>query len=91
MADKVKYPVNQGNRQGAVRVGLEPTLKQFIEDYARDIGMSHSAACRRLILIGARCEVEHGKSTMPISYDNIFYDPNEAVKSEEPEIDWDET
>lgn len=86
---KRKYPVNQGVRKGAIRVSVEETLKQFIADYADDIGLSHSGACRRLILIGARCESEHGKATMPISYDSIFYDNDEMIKEAE-EFDWGE-
>ena len=37
----------------------------------KDMGMSMSAAVRRLVLIGARCEAEHGRSTMPASYNDL--------------------
>jgi hypothetical protein len=37
----------------------------------KDMGMSMSAAVRRLVLIGARCEAEHGRSTMSASYNDL--------------------
>ncbi|QGJ90122.1 hypothetical protein HWC80_gp090 [Mycobacterium phage Indlulamithi] len=96
----MRYAVNQGPRSEAVRVGMEVALKQFVVDYAADMGMSESAAARRMILIGARCEAEHGNARMPASFAQLFYDSetaarevDEAVKQYEQdgkddEFDW---
>lgn len=94
------YPVNQGNRDRAIRLGCEAGVYNFIRDYALDMGVSMSAAVRRLVLIGARCEGEHGKARMPASYRAIRYDPSEIESDlhhpfedeEEPEkpFDWSE-
>jgi hypothetical protein len=84
----VKYTINDGARSHAIRMGCEKGVYQFVRDYSKEMGMSMSAACRRLILIGARCEAEHGKQTMPASYaglrtgpkqlDDNFFDKFEA-------------
>jgi hypothetical protein len=66
-----KYAVNEGRREYAVRLGCEKGIYDFVSDYAREMGMSMSGAVRRLLLIGARCESEHGKQTMPTSYDGL--------------------
>lgn len=93
------YAVNQGNRDCAIRMGCEQGIYDFVSDYARDMGMSRSGALRRLALIGARCEAEHGQARMPASYNAIRYDPSEIVEEthhplendEEPEkFDWSE-
>lgn len=67
----MKHTINQGNRDYAVRVGLEYGVYLFIKEYADEIGLSRSAAVRRLILIGARCEAEHGNATMPAAYNDL--------------------
>lgn len=67
----MKYAINQGTRAFAVRLGCERGLYLFIHDYAQEMGMSMSAAVRRLVLIGARCESEHGNQTMPASFDGL--------------------
>ena len=64
----MKYSVNQGKRDFAIRMGCEAGVYQFVHDYATEMGMSASGALRRLALIGARCEAEHGNATMPGSY-----------------------
>jgi hypothetical protein len=64
----MKYPVNQGNRDYAIRLGCEKGIYDFITDYAQDMGMSLSAAVRRLVLLGAYCESEHGHHRMPTSW-----------------------
>lgn len=66
-----KYRINEGKRDQAIRLGCERGLYDFFSDYARDMGMSRSAALRRLALIGARCEKEHGHAVMPASYENL--------------------
>jgi hypothetical protein len=92
-----QYSVNQGNRDYAIRMGCEQGVYKFVSDYARDMGISRSAAVRRLVLIGARCEGEHGQARMPASYASIRYDPSEIhdelhhpfEDEEEPEqFDW---
>jgi len=65
------FPINKGPRNKAVRIGIEQGLYDFIEEYSIEMGMSMSAACRRMILIGARCEADHGKATMPATYRNL--------------------
>lgn len=88
-----RYAVNEGNRDKAIRVGVEIGLYRFIKDYAADMGTSMSAAVRRLILIGARCEKEHGLARMPASYDMLFYDPEadlREVKGQAILEDWNE-
>jgi hypothetical protein len=82
----MRYAVNEGPRDQAIRVGLEAGIKQFIEDYAADMGMSASGAARRLILIGSRCEAEHGNARMPASYKTLFYDPEERTKEAEENV-----
>lgn len=67
----MKYRINEGKRDQAIRLGCERGLYEFFTDYARDMGMSRSAALRRLALIGARCETEHGGARMPASYENL--------------------
>lgn len=69
VADK-EYPIN-GNRTKAIRLGLEPGLYEFICDYAEFVGMSRSSAVRRLAILGARCEADHGNARMPGSFDAI--------------------
>ena len=69
VADK-EYPIN-GNRTKAIRLGLEPGLYEFICDYAEFVGMSRSSAVRRLTILGARCEADHGNARMPGSFDAI--------------------
>lgn len=66
-----RYRINEGKRDQAIRLGCERGLYEFFSDYARDMGMSRSAALRRLALIGARCEAEHGNARMPVSYENL--------------------
>lgn len=65
------YSPNQGKREYPIRVGLERGVYDFVTDYAADLGMSLSAATRRLILLGARCESEHGHVRMPQSFDKL--------------------
>lgn len=72
----MKYPVNQGNRDYAIRLGCEKGIYQFITDYANDMGMSMSAAVRRLVLIGAYCEAEHGAKSMPTSWKSLGVNKN---------------
>lgn len=68
----MRYPgVNEGRRDFAVRLGCEKAIYLFINDYASDMGISMSAAVRRLLLIGARCEAEHGGQTMPSTYEAL--------------------
>lgn len=66
-----RYRINEGKRDNAIRLGCEKGLYEFFTDYANDMGMSRSAALRRLALIGARCEAEHGSARMPASYQNL--------------------
>ena len=65
------YNINKGKREYPIRVGLERGVYDFVTDYAADLGMSLSAATRRLILMGARCESEHGHVRMPQSFDKL--------------------
>lgn len=65
------YLPNEGKREYPIRVGLEKGVYNFVTDYAADLGMSLSAATRRLILLGARCESEHGHVRMPQSFDKL--------------------
>lgn len=65
------YLPNEGKREHPIRVGLERGVYHFVADYAADLGMSLSAAARRLILLGARCESEHGHVRMPQSFDKL--------------------
>lgn len=67
----MKYTVNSGKRNHAIRLGCETGLYDFITDYAKHLGMSRSGALRRLALIGARCEKEHGTMIMPASYGGL--------------------
>lgn len=67
----MNYPINTGKRNNYIRVGCEEGLYQFIHDYAEEMGMSISSSARRLMLIGARCEADHGKAIMPASYRNL--------------------
>lgn len=67
----MKYNINEGRRDWAVRVGCEKGLYLFFHDYAEEVGMSMSAAVRRLALIGAHCEKEHDKLNMPKTYDKL--------------------
>jgi hypothetical protein len=67
----LSYPINQGKRDRAIRMGVEQGLWDFINDYSVEMGISLSTATRRLVLIGARCEAEHGKARMPASYRNL--------------------
>jgi hypothetical protein len=76
------YPINRGNRDYAVRLGCERGLYDFLQDYAKDMGMSASAAVRRLVLIGARCEKEHGKARMPATYSNLEPPNMDAIMEE---------
>lgn len=83
------YRVNKGNRDYAVRLGCEEGVYNFLSDYARDMGISMSAAVRRLVLIGARCEGEHGQARMPASYASIRYDPSQIFDNDDDEkFDW---
>lgn len=75
----MKYDVNKGNRDYAIRLGCEAGVYQFIHDYAKEMGMSASAALRRLALIGARCESEHGNQTMPASYGELQLGPKDLT------------
>jgi hypothetical protein len=74
--------VNEGRRNYQVRLGCERVIFLFIRDYAQDLGITRSAALRRLMLIGARCESEHGKRLMPASYANLTSDPIELMKND---------
>ena len=65
------YSTNMGRREYPIRVGLERGVYEFVVDYAADLGMSLSAATRRLVLLGARCESEHGHVRMPQSFDKL--------------------
>ncbi|AVD99711.1 hypothetical protein HWB51_gp101 [Mycobacterium phage Cuke] len=68
----MSYPINQGPKDEAIRVGCEKGFKDFIEDYKNQMGLtSMSSALRRLALIGAYCEATHGTATMPASYDGL--------------------
>ena len=82
----MKYAVNQGNRSFAIRMGCEQGVYQFVFDYAQEMGMSMSGALRRLALIGARCEAEHGNQTMPASYDDLQTGAKEL--SRDPLEEW---
>jgi len=73
----MKYAVNQGVRDYAVRMGCERGIYLFVNDYAKEMGMSMSAAVRRLLLIGARCEAEHGNATMPATYRDLSTGPKD--------------
>jgi hypothetical protein len=53
---------------------MDPELKAFIMDYAAALGISRSAAVRRLTILGARCEAEHAKMVMPQTYNVIDLD-----------------
>jgi hypothetical protein len=83
----VKYDVNQGKRDYAIRMGCEAGVYQFVHDYAEAMGMSASAATRRLVMIGARCESEHGHQTMPASYDGLRTGPRKI--NDDPFKDFD--
>lgn len=94
-----KYRINEGPRDQAIRLGCERGLYDFFSDYARDMGMSRSAALRRLALIGARCEKEHGHSPMPMSYENLtpatfsaddVPTPLDSLLAKDKEFDWGE-
>ena len=74
-----RYDVSGEKRSEAIRVGMEPGLYQFLTDYAADMGMSRSSAMRRLMIIGARCEAEHGNARMPATYDVISKGKMEAM------------
>lgn len=65
------YSTNMGKREYPIRVGLERGVYEFVVDYAADLGMSLSAATRRLVLLGARCESEHGHVRMPQSFSKL--------------------
>ena len=65
------YLPNEGKREYPIRVGSERGVYDFVTDYAADLGMSLSAATRRLVLLGARCESEHGHVRMPQSFDKL--------------------
>lgn len=67
----MKYNINEGRRDYAIRLGCERGVYLFIHDYAEDMGISMSSAVRRLLLIGARCEKEHANLQMPKSYDEF--------------------
>ena len=77
-----KYAVNEGNRDHHVSAGLERGIFRFVVDYARQMGMTKSGAVRRLILIGAFCEAEHGNASLPASYSDIagMYEPSKKTK-----------
>lgn len=75
----MKYDVNKGTRDHAIRVGCETGFYQFAHDYAKQMGMSASAAVRRLALIGARCESEHGNQTMPASLGELNLGPDDLT------------
>lgn len=90
-----RYSVNEGKKEYAIRLGCERGIYLFIGDYAREMGMSMSSALRRLVLIGARCEAEHGKAVMPASYGNLELGPEEMnedlfgkVKSDDENDAW---
>jgi hypothetical protein len=71
-------------------MGCEQGLYDFVGDYAKSMGMSYSAGLRRLALIGARCEAEHGKATMPASYGELFRENKDPGVVPEDEFDWGE-
>lgn len=72
----MRYRINEGRKEFAIRVGCEKGVYLFFHDYAKSLGMSASGALRRLALIGARCEAEHGNRTMPAAYDNLKTGPD---------------
>lgn len=72
----MRYRINEGRREFAIRLGCEKGVYLFIHDYAKEMGMSMSGALRRLALIGARCEAEHGNRTMPAAYNNLKTGPD---------------
>lgn len=76
----MRYNINEGKKTFAVRLGCEPGLYAFIDDYANDMGMTRSGVVRRLLLIGARCEFEHGNRAMPSSYNNLQTGPLDATR-----------
>lgn len=71
--------MNKSNKSEHLRLNVEPELKEFMEDYAANLGVSLSAAIRRLVLIGANCETEHGQTRMPISYDTFLQKQQESA------------
>ena len=73
----MKYNINSGPRDHAIRLGCEAGLYSFIKDYSEEMGYSMSGGLRRLALIGARCEAEHGKARMPASYAGLQTGPKE--------------
>ena len=86
-----RYRVNEGKREYAIRLGCEKGVYLFVHDYAEEMGMSMSGALRRLLLIGARCEAEHGKQTMPASYYGLSTGPKEVNEPQpiiDDEYDW---
>lgn len=85
-----KYKINDGPRNQAIRLGCERGLYEFLTDYAKDMGMSRSSALRRLALIGAHCEAEHGKAVMPTSYENLITSTTTSNKMIEDDFDWGE-
>lgn len=80
-----EYDVNAGLRDNALGAMVERGIYSFVNDYATNMGMTKSAAVRRLILIGAYCEVNHGNQSLPASYDGVieFYSPPKTTKKKD--------
>lgn len=76
------YNANEGKRKWFISTGVEIGIYRFIVDYAKRMGMTKSSAVRRLVLIGAFCEAEHGNASLPASYNDIIglYEPNKKTK-----------
>lgn len=73
----MSFDLNAGPKKYAIRVGCERGLYEFVESYASAMGMSLSGAVRRLIILGARCEGEHGNVPMPTGYEKISIEAKE--------------
>lgn len=84
------YPINKGNKDRAIRMGCETGLYQFLHDYAAEMGMSASSATRRLVLIGARCEAEHGGARMPASYHGLKLPNVQEIVNDNSEFNYED-
>lgn len=71
----MKYQLG-GQRTERITSEVEPELKLFLEDYAAALGLSHTAAIRRLILLGAQYEMASGGKIVKIAKPK---DPNEII------------
>lgn len=87
----MKYDINKGPKDHAIRMGCETGFYQFIHDYGSDLGMSASSALRRLAMIGARCEAEHGKAVMPAIYHDLHTGTRDLERSKlAAEFNWED-